>query len=143
MRHRCLVFTFTVAIIVAVATGGCSPAAPSDLRGGVLATFTVGDEPFTVFVTNPVAISQLFQLQQGLSLASIPNGRLRHGPGAGAHNAPFSWHLDPDDIQMAGFTIELCDGRPSFVEAHVNEYANVIGRYCPWGARLVELIDLR
>ena len=103
----------------------------------------VSGEPFRVFVRNPATIDQLIQLQQGFAFASIPNGRLRRGPGAGNHNAPFSWHLDSEDIQLAGFTMELCDGRPSYVEDHVSEYADVIGRYCPWGARLVRVDDYR
>jgi hypothetical protein len=29
--------------------------------------------------------------------------------------------------------IELCDGRPSYIEAHQDDYPV----YCPWGARIV------
>lgn len=124
---------------------GCtSPTAPSpDLKGGVLATFEVSGERFKTFVTNPVAVAELFAIQRGDSNASIPNGRIRRGTGTGNHNAPFGWHLDPEDLVMAALTIELCDGRPSFVQANVGEYVDVIGRYCPWGARLVALQDFR
>jgi hypothetical protein len=132
------------ALVIAAMAAACdSPLEPSpDLRGGVVATFQVSGEQFRVFVRNPTTIAQLIQLQQGFALASIPNGRLRRGAGAGNHNAPYSWHLDPEDIQLAGFTMELCDGRPSYVEDHVDEYADV-GRYCPWGAQLVKLEDFR
>jgi hypothetical protein len=29
--------------------------------------------------------------------------------------------------------MELCDGRPSYVEAHLDEFPS----YCPWGAKVV------
>jgi hypothetical protein len=110
--------------------------------GGVLATFAVGEETFKVFVTNPATIQQLFDLRDGLSDASIPSGALRTGPGAGGHNLPWSWHLDPDDIEMAELAIEACDGTPSIVEDDLAGYL-AIGRFCPWSATLVDLEDLR
>jgi hypothetical protein len=116
---------------------------PSKLHGGVLAVFEVESERFRVFVTKPSAIEQLLALQAGQSSATIPSGKIRRGPGQARHNLPYSWHLDPQDFDMAELTIELCDGRPSYVQAHVDEYVDVIGRYCPWGARLVELVDVR
>ena len=96
-----------------------------------------------VWVTNPQTLQQLLDLRDGKSSANIPNGRILRGPGQGDHNAPYSWHLDPEEIEMAEFTIEICDGRPSFVEANVGEFVDNVRRYCPWSARLVELQDFR
>ena len=130
----------------ALVTLSCSstPTAPSpDLRGGVVATFAVGSEQFKVFVTNAQAISQLIALQQGTGLANIPNARIHRGTGAGNHNAPYSWHLDPSDIEITALTIELCDGALSYVEANVGDYVDTVKRYCPWGARLIGLADYR
>jgi hypothetical protein len=125
-----------------IACGG--PTGPSaELRGGVLATFRSVDQTFKVFVTNPATIAALFALQRGEATASIPNGRILRGSGPGKHNAPYSWHFDPADVEMADFTIEVCDGAPSYVESHLAEYVDVIGRYCPWGAKLVALQDFR
>src|SRR5262249_25577286 len=120
-----------------------SPTSPGGLDGGVLATFEVGSERFNVFVTNPTTIDQLFELKNGTSVANIPNGRILKGAGQGRHNAPYSWHLDPREIEMAFSAIEVCDGAPSYVQNHLSEYVNVVKRYCPWGARLVELQDFR
>jgi hypothetical protein len=114
----------------------------STASGGVLATFAVGDETFRVFVTNPATIQQLFDLRDGLSNASIPSGALRTGPGVEGHNAPWSWHLDPEDIEMAELAIEACDGTPSIVEDDLAGYL-ALGRFCPWSATLVEIEDLR
>lgn len=94
-------------------------------------------------MTKPATINALLALQRGQATASIPNGRILRGSGAGAHNAPWSWHLDPADVEMADFTIELCDGSPAYVEANLTEYVEVVRRYCPWGATLVALQDYR
>jgi hypothetical protein len=111
------------------------------LRGGALATFEVGGERFRVWTTNTQTIQDLHKLQQGTSTASIPNGRILYESGRARHNAPYHWHLDPQDIAMADFTIELCDALPSYVEENVDEFVGTVGRYCPWHARLVELRD--
>ena len=96
-------------------------------------------ERFQVWVKNPQPIRDLYRLKKGLSTASIPNGRILRGPGRAAHNVPYGWHLDPQDISMADFKTEVCDARPSYVEENVGEFVNNVGRYCPWSARLVKL----
>jgi hypothetical protein len=113
------------------------------LEGGIVATFAVSGEQFNVWVTNPETIAAILRLQAGEQVGNIPNGLIHRGPGAGNHNAPYSWHLDPDEIVMSEATIELCDGRPSYVEAHVDEFVNTIRRYCPWQAELVGVVDYR
>ena len=113
-----------VVLVFTVAACG-SPSSPTPdgpVGGGIVATFSVGTETFRVWIRSADAIGQVLALQRGPSTASIPNGRLRAGAGRGNHNSPFSWHLDPDDIQMAGATIELCDGAPSYIEAHRDEF---------------------
>lgn len=135
----------TMVVAVGATAAGCSsPNDPTgELRGGVLATFRSVDQTFKVFVTRPATINALLALQRGQATASIPNGRILRGSGPGAHNAPYSWHLDPADVEMADAAIEVCDGAPSYVEANLAEYVDVVGRYCPWGARLVGLQDFR
>jgi hypothetical protein len=109
------------------------------LRGGALATFEVGGERFRAWTTNPQTIQDLHNLKQGTSTANIPNGRILYGSGRARHNAPYHWHLDPQDIAMAERTIEICDALPSYVEENVDEFVGTVGRYCPWHARLLEL----
>ena len=99
------------------------------------------DERFRVWTTNPQTMHDLHELQQGTSTANIPNGRILRGAGRARHNAPYHWHLDPQDIAMAEATIELCDGLPSYVEENVDDFVENVGRYCPWAAKLVELRD--
>jgi hypothetical protein len=141
MRER--IFVMVTALVVSACGSPASPSPDDALKGGVVATFAVGSETFRVWIRNTNAIDQVLALQRGTSTESIPNGRLRVGAGQGGHNAPFSWHLDPDDIQMAGATIEICDGTPSYIEAHRDEFIAQVNRYCPWGARLLGVVDHR
>jgi|GEM_PF-2622925 len=119
------------------------PDLEEELRGGVVATFGVGNSEFRVFVTSPDTIEELFRLQRGESRANIPNGVLLTGPGAGMHNAPWSWHLDPEQTAMAEFTIEVCDGTPDFVEEDLEYWLNSVRQYCPWSAELKDIEDYR
>ena len=125
---------------------GCdeTPTAPSrDLLGGVLLSFQVVGEPFKVWITNPRTIEQAFALSQSGGRGRIPVGRIHRGSGRGAHNAPYGWHLDPDEIELAEAAIEVCDGTPSFIEANVDYFVNDVRAYCPWSAILVRLDDYR
>lgn len=140
---------FAVLALLSLALVACASLAPapaptpSPLSGGILATFEVVGERFRVWITNPQTIEQVLALQAGESRANIPNGLIRRGPGQGDHNAPYSWHLDPEEIEMAEMTMELCDGTPSFVEENVGEFVDNVGRFCPWSAQLVEVEDHR
>ncbi len=128
--------------LVVVAGCGDDPTFPSELQGGVLVTFQVEAEQFKLWVTNEATIQQILSLQDGTSSANIPNGALHEGQGRADHNAPWLWHLDPIDIEMAESTVEVCDGRPSLVDSLLDDYLTV-GRFCPWGAELVEVQDFR
>lgn len=119
-----------------------SPAV-NPLSGGVLATFEVSGKRFSVWVTNTQTINDLFSLQSGQSNANIPNGVTRIGPGRAEHNAPYGWHMDPEQISMAELAIELCDGSPTYVDENLSDWQEQVGRYCPWGAELVSLEDHR
>jgi hypothetical protein len=50
-------------------------------------------------------------------------------------NVGYSWHIDPDTLEFAEFTVELCDGRPSYVED-----GSLTGeRFCPWSAEVLAI----
>lgn len=114
---------------------------PPLLSGGILVTFDVSGETYKIFVTNKDTIADIYALQSGTSQASIPSGRIVRG--AVPYNAPWSWHIDPEDIHMAEVTIELCDGLPSHVEANLDYWVDTVKRFCPWTARIVEIQDYR
>jgi hypothetical protein len=141
--HRTCDRRLHLAFLLAAAwlLGSCRTAGDPDLKGGVLAVFAVQEERFAIFSSNPATCEQIIALRDGRSLASIPNGRVRRGQVP--YNPPWSWHIDPDDVAMAEVTIELCDGRPSYIEAHLDEWLNTVVRFCPWSARLVSVTDYR
>ena len=128
----------------ATPTASPSPSpTPNPLAGGAVATFDVQGERFKVWVTNDSTIEEMFAVLNGTSNATIPNGPLLSGPGQADHNSPHDWHLDPEETEMADLTIEVCDGLPSYVDEHTEEFINQVGRYCPWSAELVNVVDYR
>lgn len=143
-KARRLTALALVTTSLAACGGGDDPTDPDNpLAGGILATFTVEGETFRVWTDNVIAISDILALQAGIGQATIPNSTLQRGPGIGDHNGPYSWHMDPTDLEMAELTIEVCSAVPSFVEANVDEWVDVVGRYCPWSAVLEGVEDFR
>lgn len=111
------------------------------LAGGILVTFQVIDERYSIFITDENTIRQVFDVQRGESDARIPSGRIVDGPVF--YNQPWSWHIDPQDIHMAELTIELCDGTPSMVEENLEYWLDTVGRFCPWSAEIIYIEDYR
>jgi len=135
-------FTALVAsLIIFLSAAACATPAGPDLKNGVLATFDVAGERYSIFITNTQTIAQVIALWNGHSAARIPSGRVVKG--CVSYNSAWSWHIDSEEITMAEGTIELCDGRPSYVEAHVDDWIATVGFFCPWDARLVALKDYR
>lgn len=105
--------------------------------GGWLFTIQIHEnttERFKVLVRDPAKANELRQLMKGEKIGHV-NGELREGDGG--FNKPWSWHLDPDTVEVVEVSIELCDGTPSFVERELSYWLNVVKRFCPWGARVV------
>ena len=48
-------------------------------------------------------------------------------------NTGWSWHFT-GDVALAELSIELCDGRPSMVEADLGYWLRTVGSFCPWGS---------
>jgi hypothetical protein len=111
------------------------------LSGGILATFDVVGEKYSIFITNQNTIREVLAVQSGTSKATIPSGLLVAG--AVFYNPPWSWHIDSEDIQMAEITMELCDGTPSTVEKNLDYWLQTVKRFCPWSAKLVSIDDFR
>jgi hypothetical protein len=97
-------------------------------------TIEVSGEQFKVRVTDP---QDILALEQRMTAAQtgVISGKLVAGDGG--FNSPWSWHLDPGSVQVPDVSTEVCDGRPSFVEADLQYWLNNVVFYCPWGARVV------
>lgn len=120
-----------IAALAPLALAACGSAGGSlDPNAPVIATFEVVDERFKALLTEPADIDAARRLLAGEDVPSIPNGRIVRETGV---NESYSWSLDPNDIEFADVTIEVCDGLPSDVELGV-----VTGdRYCPWSATVI------
>lgn len=101
---------------------------------GWLFVVDVNGERFKVLVRDPAIADVLRSMLRG-ERGGIVMGELRAGDGG--FNKPWSWHLDPDTVEVADATIELCDGMPSYVESELNYWLNVVKRYCPWNGKVV------
>ena len=137
--YRQFVIGLTVILLVALLSGCIR--SESSLCDGIVVTFAVGGEIYNVFITNEDTIEDVFAVQRGESQATIPSGRLVEG--SKCYNLPWSWHVDPEDIHMAEFTIELCDGLPSHVEKDLDYWVKTVERFCPWSATIVHIEDYR
>lgn len=125
-----LALAFTLAL-----TAACDDAAgPSD----ALFVVTVSGETFRVRATDPVAIAAL-QARLGEGRTGVINGQLVAGDGG--FNQPWNWHLDPATVDVPDLAIEVCDGRPSMVEADLTYWIGTVGRFCPWGAMVTSRVQ--
>lgn len=142
-------------VLVAVAIAACAtpgtptnpPASPTPVTptappstapanpAGVVVTIEAGGETYRILLTEPDDIATARALLAGTAAANIPNGKVVRGdPGV---NIGYSWHIDPNDIEWAEMTMELCDGKPSDVEANT-----ISGdRFCPWSAKVTAVED--
>ncbi len=129
-RARYCVVAPAVFGLTALALGlaGCTTtqptAAEAEFRVDVLG------ESFVMRVRDPETIRLARENLQGRN-NRFPSGPVRRGDGG--FNAPWSWHLDPDEVRLTEAAIEVCDGLPSYVESHLADFPT----YCPWAARIV------
>jgi hypothetical protein len=123
-----------IAIVVAMAAGACAAPGSTSPQGSgpIVVTFEVVDERFKALLTDPADIETARRLLAGEDAPSIPNGRVLRETGV---NEGYGWSLDPNDLEFADVTVEVCDGLPSDVEA-----GTISGdRYCPWSATVVAI----
>jgi hypothetical protein len=114
------------AIVAAALLSGC-------VQHNPVATFEVIDQTYKIELVTPELVEHAQQLLAGEDVAGIPNGLIvRDDPGV---NAPWSWHIDPDSLEFADQTTEVCDGLPEYVE----DGTLTSPYYCPWSAKIVSI----
>ena len=97
----------------------------------------VSGERFVVEVESETQADELeARLDSGEE--GVINGQIRAGDGG--FNEPWGWHMVPSTVHTADMAIELCDGRPSMVEADLDYWLGTVKQFCPWGAKVVERI---
>jgi hypothetical protein len=96
----------------------------------------VAGEQFVVRATDAPTIQQLTDNYYGKNSMHVTGDVAR---GGGGFNQPYSWHLEPASVRMADVSIEVCDGRPSYVQENLDEWLDTVGNYCPWASRVVAI----
>ena len=92
-----------------------------------------------IAVTSAPAVIELARTQ--LTLPAEERTLHIHGPiarGDGGHNLSWGWHFAPDEWNLVQFSMELCDGVPSAVEADIEHWVDTIGVFCPWNSYVEE-----
>jgi hypothetical protein len=101
---------------------------------GVIVTFRVADaEQYKIRLTDPTDIEIARKLLDGNKGPRIPNGVVIRGNSD--VNVGYSWHIDPDTVEFADVTTEVCDGLPSDVEKGLI----TSDHYCPWSAKVIAI----
>jgi len=125
-------FFISLTIMILSSCAGAATSTPDD-REGIIVTFRVENEEYKIRLTDPVDIKNARKLLAGEEAPTIPNGIVVRGdPDV---NLGYSWHIDPDSMEFADVTVEVCDGRPSDVEKGVITSE----RYCPWSAEVIAI----
>jgi hypothetical protein len=99
----------------------------------VIARFAVADETYRIELTDPDDIDIARRLLAGEEAPAIPNGLIIRGE-TGV-NEGWSWSIDPESLEFADITMEVCDGLPS----HVEDGTLAGDRFCPWSAEVIAL----
>lgn len=119
---------FVAATVIAASLAACSTTSPT------VATFLVaGDHSYKIELATPELIQHAKDLMAGSEEGRIPIGLIvRDDQGV---NAPWSWHIDPQSLEFADVTTEVCDGLPEYVE----DGTLTSPYYCPWAAEVVAI----
>jgi hypothetical protein len=116
---------------LAAAMLGCSESTAPETA---LFTVEVSGEQFKVQAQGDVAIAAMqTRLQSGQT--GVISGTLVRGNGG--FNTGWGWHLEPSTVTAPDLAMELCDGRPSFVQNDLDYWLSSVKLFCPWGARVV------
>jgi hypothetical protein len=114
----------------ASSTSSASPVPPT----GAIVTLRVGDEEYRVLLTEEDDILTAEELAAGDLGPLIPVGTVVRTDDGGV-NTGYGWHIDPASFEWAELTMEVCDGRPSYVED-----GTLSGdTFCPWSAEVVSV----
>ena len=121
-------------LLAALLILSCSSENPVQTPNGQFFIVQVGNERFTMQVTDETTIRQAIENFQGKN-HKFPAGRI--ATGNGGFNSPWSWHFIPETDPMVGVAIEVCDGLPSYVNTHLNDFITV--GYCPWSGKIIQV----
>lgn len=128
-------FRLTIILFTLVGLTACGESAiATPQKEDVVVTIRVADvEEYRIRLTDPADIEIARKLLAGEEAPRIPNGVVVRGdPDV---NVGYTWHIDPESVEFADITVEVCDGLPSDVEKGII----TSDRYCPWSAEVIAI----
>lgn len=134
MRPKLLRIPATLALGLALALGACGDSPTTPLVGTRFQVQVVPGETFTILLDDSATVATARELLQ-TDGTIVVHGELARGDGG--FNAPYRWHLKPGTVTFVDLAMEICDGRPSFVEEELEYFLDKVKYYCPWGATIV------
>ncbi len=134
--RRIPVMLFATVVLLSTFLGSGGASAQTDAASPVIVTFASADgSTFRAVLAQPEDISRAEAALAGDGYAGIPNGALAYGDGG--VNIGHNWHMV--GTTLADFTIEVCDGTASMVDADVTYWVETVGRFCPWSATVIAI----
>lgn len=122
------------AVLAVALLTGCGEATGPNKDAVATFVLEVSGEQFRVQVTSE-AQADAFRARMLSGAEGVVSGALVSG--SGGINTPWKWHLDASTVHVTDVAIELCDGRPSMIDADLAYWLNNVRQFCPWGARVV------
>ena len=116
-------------LVLTTACGDDDPTGPPEPPAEY--TVEVSGETFVVRVTTEAQVQDM-EARLASGQEGVINGAIEAGDGG--FNEGWSWHMVPSTVAVVDAAIEVCDGRPSMVEADLDYWLNTLGHFCPWGA---------
>lgn len=123
-----------VHLVVLAVLWACGEATGPNKNAVATFVFEVSGEQFRAQVTSEEQAEAL-RARLAAGTEGVISGKLVSG--SGGINAPWKWHLDATTVHAADLAIELCDGRPSMIDADLAYWLNNVRQYCPWGAKVI------
>src|SRR5262245_48289578 len=123
-----------LALALGLWLGACGEDIFGPPEGAAVFEIEVSGEVFTAAVMDTAQVRLLTARMQSGERGVVSGDLL---PGNGGFNTGWEWHWDPESVHVSDLAIELCDGRPSMVQADLAYWIDTVHRYCPWGAKVV------
>jgi hypothetical protein len=100
----------------------------------------VADERFVIKLVTKEQIEVAEAMLEGRIPQKIVVGTLADGNGGFNHDPlsgrNWSWHLIPETVSFADQAIELCDGKPSYIEENKEYWLETVKQFCPWDSQI-------
>lgn len=95
------------------------------------------DTEFTVKSCDPAFITQARKILYGTYEGGDTHIQGDVYEGRRSYNKTWSFHLKPQTVRFFENQIELCDGRPQYVQDNLQDWINQSRLWCSWSSALV------